>query len=76
MAVRQQIGAKRGAKTFQFDRAFGQYATQAEVFDSAVQPIIDETLMGFNCTVFAYGQTGTVRAKLVPLHSLANLDAS
>jgi len=40
-------------------QAFGQYATQKEVFSSVVQPIIDEVLEGFNCTVFAYGQTGT-----------------
>ncbi len=24
-----------------------------------VEPILDEVLMGYNCTVFAYGQTGT-----------------
>ena len=24
-----------------------------------VQPLIDEVLSGYNCTVFAYGQTGT-----------------
>ncbi len=26
---------------------------------SCVEPIVDEVLQGFNCTVFAYGQTGT-----------------
>lgn len=40
-------------------QAFGQYATQKEVFTTVVSPIIDEVLEGFNCTVFAYGQTGT-----------------
>ncbi len=35
------------------------YSTQQEVFDSVVRPIVDETLEGFNCTIFAYGQTGT-----------------
>ena len=30
-----------------------------KLFDSSVIPIIDEVLQGFNCTVFAYGQTGT-----------------
>lgn len=52
-------GAKRQGKTFSFDRVFGQYSTQDQIFDSMVRPIIDETLAGFNCTIFAYGQTGT-----------------
>ncbi len=29
------------------------------MFDSAIAPIVEEVLQGFNCTVFAYGQTGT-----------------
>jgi len=35
------------------------YSRQEEVFDSMVRPIVDECLEGFNCTIFAYGQTGT-----------------
>lgn len=29
------------------------------MYKTAVEPIIEEVLQGFNCTVFAYGQTGT-----------------
>jgi hypothetical protein len=29
------------------------------VYDSVVRPVVDEVLQGYNCTVFAYGQTGT-----------------
>lgn len=50
---------KKVLKTFSFDRVFGMYSTQEEVFETMVRPIIDETLSGFNCTIFAYGQTGT-----------------
>lgn len=35
------------------------YSTQEEVFSTVVRPIVDEALAGFNCTIFAYGQTGT-----------------
>lgn len=38
---------------------FGPKSTQETVFKNAVVPIIDEVLEGFNCTIFAYGQTGT-----------------
>ena len=50
---------KKTTKAFNFDRVFGMYSTQEEVFDQVVRPIVDETLAGFNCTIFAYGQTGT-----------------
>lgn len=50
---------KKICKTFTFDKVFGTYSTQEEVFESIVRPIVDEVLAGFNCTIFAYGQTGT-----------------
>lgn len=51
--------SKKINKTYTFDRVFGAYSRQEEVFESIVRPIVDETLAGFNCTIFAYGQTGT-----------------
>ena len=47
------------SKKFTFDRAFGQDSTQREVYGVVVAPLIEEVLSGYNCTVFAYGQTGT-----------------
>uniref|UniRef100_A0A3Q3JLP5 Kinesin motor domain-containing protein n=1 Tax=Monopterus albus TaxID=43700 RepID=A0A3Q3JLP5_MONAL len=38
---------------------FGPAAKQIDVYRSVVCPILDEVIMGYNCTVFAYGQTGT-----------------
>lgn len=29
------------------------------MYSTVVAPLIDEVLAGYNCTVFAYGQTGT-----------------
>ncbi|KIH89409.1 kinesin family member 11 [Sporothrix brasiliensis 5110] len=46
-------------KTYNFDRVFSPAADQAMIFDDVVRPILDEMLTGFNCTIFAYGQTGT-----------------
>ncbi|KAJ0411020.1 hypothetical protein ATCC90586_003622 [Pythium insidiosum] len=46
-------------KTYAFDRVYGQYSTQKDVFKHTVKPVVDEALAGYNCTVFAYGQTGT-----------------
>ncbi|KAL2125489.1 hypothetical protein VTJ04DRAFT_1854 [Mycothermus thermophilus] len=46
-------------KTYTFDRVFSQAADQKMVFDEVVRPVLDEMLAGYNCTIFAYGQTGT-----------------
>ncbi|KAF2148798.1 kinesin heavy chain [Myriangium duriaei CBS 260.36] len=46
-------------KTYNFDKVFSPAADQEMIFNDVVSPILDEVLGGFNCTIFAYGQTGT-----------------
>ncbi|ODM94247.1 Kinesin-like protein KLP2 [Orchesella cincta] len=46
-------------KTFTFDRVFDLNSSQQEVYRVVVAPLLKEVLLGYNCTVFAYGQTGT-----------------
>ena len=51
--VKQDIAEKTTTKVFTFDKVFGPDSTQIEVYMGVVEPIIDEVLMGYNCTVFA-----------------------
>ena len=44
---------------FPFDRVYDSSATQREIYNETVEPMVQQTLRGFNTTVFAYGQTGT-----------------
>ncbi|KAI0446471.1 P-loop containing nucleoside triphosphate hydrolase protein [Xylaria telfairii] len=46
-------------KTYNFDRVFSPAADQSIIYDDVVKPILEEMLSGYNCTIFAYGQTGT-----------------
>ncbi|XP_011504063.1 PREDICTED: bipolar kinesin KRP-130 [Ceratosolen solmsi marchali] len=46
-------------KKFTFDKVFGPVSKQIDVYNAVVSPLLDEVLAGYNCTVFAYGQTGT-----------------
>lgn len=46
-------------RTYPFDLVFGPEATQSMVYHEVVGPMLAEVLMGYNCTLFAYGQTGT-----------------
>jgi Kinesin motor domain len=40
-------------------QVFGPDSKQEKVYNQAIVPIVQEVLEGFNCTIFAYGQTGT-----------------
>ncbi|KAJ0978494.1 hypothetical protein J5N97_013968 [Dioscorea zingiberensis] len=40
-------------------QVFGPTSQQKDLFDLAVSPVVNEVLEGYNCTIFAYGQTGT-----------------
>lgn len=40
-------------------QVFGPDSQQERVYHQAISPIVTEVLEGFNCTIFAYGQTGT-----------------
>ncbi|CAO1615136.1 unnamed protein product [Sympodiomycopsis kandeliae] len=46
-------------KIYNFDNVFGPEADQGMVYQTVVTPALQEVLAGYNCTVFAYGQTGT-----------------
>ncbi|GFZ02508.1 P-loop containing nucleoside triphosphate hydrolases superfamily protein [Actinidia rufa] len=59
VAVSQSIAGKHIDRVFTFDKVFGPSAQQRDLYDQAVVPIVNEVLEGFNCTIFAYGQTGT-----------------
>jgi kinesin family protein 11 len=47
------------SKTYAFDRVFGPEADQTMVYREVVEGMLSEVLAGYNCTIFAYGQTGT-----------------
>lgn len=53
------------APLFFYDRVFTEAATSKEVYDTAIAQIVEQSMQGYNGTVFAYGQT--VR----PLHLAA-----
>ncbi|KAJ4970085.1 hypothetical protein NE237_003184 [Protea cynaroides] len=59
VSVTQNIAGKQIDRVFTFDKVFGPSAQQKDLYEQAVVPIVNEVLEGFNCTIFAYGQTGT-----------------
>nr|XP_032833899.1 kinesin-like protein KIF18A [Petromyzon marinus] len=56
---RNMLARKPKDLRFVFDRVFDDTATQQEVFEGSTRSLVEGTLNGFNCTVFAYGATGS-----------------
>lgn len=59
------LDASCWSREFAFDRCLwstdaksNSYASQSDVFDEVGQPVLDWILGGYNCCVFAFGQTG------------------
>ncbi|KAF5391361.1 hypothetical protein D9757_001867 [Collybiopsis confluens] len=46
-------------RTYPFDLVYGPEADQALIYHDVVGPMLEQVLEGYNCTLFAYGQTGT-----------------
>lgn len=46
-------------KAYTFDQVFGPESDQNMVYDEVAKGILHEVISGYNCTIFAYGQTGT-----------------
>lgn len=46
-------------KLFTFDSVYDWNSKQIDLYDETFRPLVDSVLLGFNGTIFAYGQTGT-----------------
>lgn len=60
-AAKVELGVtfQPNTKSYPFDRVFGFAADQGMLYKEVVAPILEQVLTGYNCTIFAYGQTGT-----------------
>ncbi|KAL0078861.1 P-loop containing nucleoside triphosphate hydrolase protein [Phycomyces blakesleeanus] len=56
---KRNVRLKSSKKVYSFDHVFDDQSTQEHVYNEVAQPILDEVLRGYNCTILAYGQTGT-----------------
>ena len=52
------LDAKPEQKLFTFDWVGGESTTQEQIFDVVGKPMVQTCLEGYNCCIFAYGQTG------------------
>lgn len=51
-------------KAFTFDYVYDTIAQQAEVYNSAVDRLVEGSLKGYNATVLAYGQVKSMKIEL------------
>lgn len=48
-----------GGKCYVFDRVFKPDSTQEQIYSATAKEIVEDVLMGYNGTIFAYGQTAS-----------------
>lgn len=48
-----------GGKCYVFDRVFKPDSTQEQIYAATAKEIVEDVLMGYNGTIFAYGQTSS-----------------
>ena len=48
-----------GGKVYKFDKVFKPNVSQEKVYDEAAKSVVKDVLMGYNGTIFAYGQTSS-----------------
>lgn len=61
---------RSNGKMFTFDAVYDSKCSQEDVYNLSIRPLVDSVLTGFNCTIFAYGQTGT--GKTFTMEGIAN----
>ena len=57
-STKQEVQVKQSndfVKTFAFDKVYGPTSSQEQVF-KGISHLINEVFLGYNCTIFAYGQ--------------------
>ncbi|KAM8864741.1 kinesin-like protein KIF3B [Spinachia spinachia] len=55
----REASASDHPKVFTFDSVYDWNSKQIDLYDETFRPLVDSVLLGFNGTIFAYGQTGT-----------------
>lgn len=53
------ISAQLNSKKYMLDQVFGPDSKQDEIFSDVVEPLFNDFMKGFNCTVLCYGMTST-----------------
>ncbi|KAH7609164.1 Kinesin motor domain profile [Nakaseomyces glabratus] len=53
------IAAKMNSKTYTVDKVFGPSASQKLVYEEIAEPLFQDFIKGYNCTILVYGMTST-----------------
>ncbi|KAK3275664.1 hypothetical protein CYMTET_16219 [Cymbomonas tetramitiformis] len=57
--ISDNVQESKDSKNFSFSRVFPPEATQVDVYDATASNFVDALLSGFNCSLLAFGRTGS-----------------
>lgn len=56
----KSIGTRKNKNSsYSFDRVFNDHSTNPSIYETVTKPMVDAAIDGYNCSVFAYGATGS-----------------
>merc|ERR1711970_1354928 len=53
------VSCPTNGNKFYYNYVFDETSNQSEVYQTVAQPLVEQSLQGYNCTILAYGQTGS-----------------
>ncbi|KAL7312560.1 hypothetical protein PS15m_008312 [Mucor circinelloides] len=71
----QQISIDQDRRHFTFDYVYPSHKSQADVYQSCIQPLFDQFVNGYNATILAYGQTGSGKTYSMGTSTTADFSA-
>lgn len=71
----QQISIDQDRRHFTFDYVYPSHKSQADVYQSCIQPLFDQFVNGYNATILAYGQTGSGKTYSMGTSSTADFSS-
>jgi len=53
VSIKERCLPTAAVKTFSYDKVFTGASKQIELYKAVVLPVLEEVLLGYNCTIFA-----------------------
>ena len=70
------VSCPTNGNKFYYNYVFDETTSQNEMYQTVAQPLVAQSLQGYNCTILAYGQTGSGKTYTMGLEDADKEEAS
>ena len=73
--TQNSVSCPTNGNKFYYNYVFDETSKQSEVYQTVAQPLVEQSLQGYNCTILAYGQTGSGKTYTMGLEDVDKEEA-